>query len=100
MCPPVYGGVRTEGDISVLQGFHGMKILLLNEATVFEWGFSVFGSAETFIPAKLVINHLKTLHKSRKDLSSVRSVGDLSPQIASVACDASSKRLERITWPR
>lgn len=67
---------------------------------MFGWHFFNCWFSIDAIRTKFSTNFLNTLHKSRKDLNSVRLVAVMSSQIVFVICDASSKGLGRITWPR
>lgn len=61
---------------------------------------SIFSFSGDAICAKFGTNCQITLRRPRKDLSSVKLVGGLSPQIVCIVCDASSQRLGKVTWPR
>lgn len=84
---------------SVLSVSMAWSISLFSGANKNGWFFIKRWFKADAIGAKLGTNYLKTLHRPRKDLSAVKPAEGLSSQIASVVCEAGSKRRGRITCP-
>lgn len=98
MCPQEYrsaskgGNIRELSSKSLACGFS-----LLSRENIFGWVFFSRWHSGDVIRAKLSSNRLKTLRKSKKNLSLMRLGDGLSPRIALVVCEINSKRLEQIT---
>lgn len=101
MWPPAYGSASTGGDVTAsLSAFIALSSSLPSSVNGVGWFcLSRFFSGAA-IRAKFGTNRLKTLQSPRKERSSVSDVGGWIPRMASVVCDAISKRHGQITWPR
>lgn len=98
---PEYGCDNTRGDIrAFFSASMAYSYSMLSRANLFGRDFfNRWFSGDAFC-AKWVRNRQKSLHKPRKNPSLVRVVGRVITWLASVVCEASSKRLGRTNWPR